>query len=74
MGGRVGVPLVPALGGAQLARRRSLTRAIWIASSNSSTSAIASASIEIGSWPGVATAANTNSPKISPRRHALSLA
>src|SRR5690606_11161117 len=56
------------------ARRRSLRRVIWIASSNSSTRAIANAIIEIGSWPGVATAANTNRPKVSPRRHALSLA
>jgi hypothetical protein len=52
----------------------SFSRAIWIASSNSSTSASASASIENGSWPGVAIAAKTNRPKISPRRHARSLA
>jgi hypothetical protein len=47
---------------------------IWIASSNSRVSAIAREIIEIGSWPGVAIAANTKSPKTSPRRHALRLA
>ena len=43
-----------------------------MASSSSSVSASASASIENGSEPGVANAANTNTPKIRPRRHALS--
>ena len=46
----------------------------WIAPSNSTTSAAASAFIEIGSCPGVAMAANTNSPKIRPRRDVRSMA
>src|SRR3954447_6554181 len=42
-----------------------------MANSNNSESASASASIENGSDPGVANAANTNRPNIRPRRHDL---
>jgi hypothetical protein len=38
-------------------------------SSSNRTSETPRASIEIGSCPGVASAANTNSPKTRPRRH-----
>ena len=52
-----------------LALRLSWMRASWIAISNSSDNASASTTIEIGSVPGVAIAANTNRPIIRPRRH-----